>query len=142
MIVASTIARILLGLLFAFGGIVPFVLGSPPPQPGLAGAVNHALYASHWILFVAFVQLLIALSLLSNRFVPVALIMTAAFLYNSFAYHLATSPLVLPMWFVATVLWLLVALRYRSLFAPILAAKSDPSKLYPKETSSPGTRYP
>ena len=122
MIIASTIARILLGLLFAFGGIVPFIFGSPPPQPGMAGVVNHALYASHWILFVSFVQILIAISFLSNRFVPVALIMMAAFLYNSFAYHFATSPAMLPIWFVATVLWLLVALRYRALFAPIFAA--------------------
>ena len=125
MIVASTIARIALGLLFAFGGIVPFVIGSPPPQPGMAGLVNHALYASHWILFVSFVQLLIAISLLSNRFVPVALVMMAAFLYNSFAYHLATSPWALSLWFVGTVLWLLIALRYRALFAPIFAAKPE-----------------
>lgn len=113
MIVASTLARILLGLLFAFGGIAPFVFGSPPPQPGLPGAVNHALFASHWILFVAFVQLFIGISFLSNRFVPVA-------------YHLATSPTVLPLWFAGTVLWLLVALPYRALFAPIFAAKPPP----------------
>ena len=127
--IASTIARILLGLLFAFGGIVPFIFGSPPPQPGMAGTVNHALYASHWILFVSVVQLLIAISFLSNRFVPLALIMMAAFLYNSFAYHLATSPMVLPIWLLGTVLWLLVALRYRALFAPIFAARPEPDGL-------------
>jgi hypothetical protein len=123
MIIASNIARILLGLLFGFAGIAGFVSGSPPPQPGIAGVVNNALYDSHWMWFIAFVQLLIAISFLTNRFVPVALIMLAAFLYNSFAYHLLTSPALLPIWFVVTVLWLIVALRYRGLFAPIFEAR-------------------
>lgn len=128
---ASSIARILLGIWFGLAGIAGFVFGSPPPQPGIAGAVNYGLYGSHWIWFVAFVQLLIAISFLTNRFVPVALIMLAAFLYNSFAYHLLTSPILLPMWFVATLLWLIVALRYRALFAPIFkarAATQEPSR--------------
>lgn len=124
MIIASTIARVLLGVLFALAGTVPFVFGSPPQQPGLLGIVNHALYASHWVLFVGFVQVLIGISFLSNRFVPVALIMMAAFLYNSFAYHLATSPIALPIWLLVTVLWLLIALQYRTLFAPVFAAKA------------------
>jgi putative oxidoreductase len=125
MIIASTIARILLGLAFVFAGPVPFVFPSPPPQPGLAGAVNHALFASHWMLFVGFAQLLIGISFLSNRFVPVALIMMAGFLYNSFAFHLGTSPALLPLPLLATVLWLLVALRHRELFGPIFVAKPE-----------------
>ena len=124
MIIASTIARILLGFVFLLAGLVPFVFPSPPPQPGMAGIVNHALFASHWMLFVGFAQLLIGISFLSNRFVPVALIMMA-FLYNSFAFHLVTSPALLPLPLLATVLWLLVALRYRALFAPIFAAKPE-----------------
>lgn len=125
--IASIVARIVLGLLMLLGGVVPFVLSSPPPQPGMAGIVNNALYASHWILFVSTVQILIAISFFTNRFVPVALIMMAAFLYNSFAYHLVTSPMVLPMWFLGTILWLLIALRYRTLFAPIFKPKPPES---------------
>ena len=125
MIIASTIARILLGLMFLVAGIAPFIFAAPA-QPGMAGIVNHALYASHWMLFVGFVQVLIGISFLSNLFVPVALIMMAAFLYNSFAFHLTTSPMLLPMWFLVTVLWFLVALPYRALFAPIFAARPAP----------------
>jgi putative oxidoreductase len=127
MTIASTIARIILGLLFVLAGLVPFVFPSPPPQPGMAGTVFHALSASHWMLFVGFAQLLIGISFLSNRFVPVALIMLAAFLYNSFAVHLVTSPALLPLPLLATVLGLLVALPYRALFAPIFAAKPEVS---------------
>ena len=121
--IASTIARILLGVFFLLAGLVPFVFPSPPPQPGLAGEVSHALFASHWMQFVGFAQFLIGLSFLTNRYVPVALIMLAAFLYNSFAFHIGTSPPLLILPIVGTALWLLVALRYRALFAPIFAAK-------------------
>ena len=125
MSIASTIARILLGLVFGLVGIAEVVFSSPPPQPGLVGVVNNALYSSHWMWFIAFVQVLIALSFLTNRFVPVALIMLAAFLYNSFAFHLLTSPIFLPIWFVATVLWFIIAVRYRAVFAPIFRARVD-----------------
>jgi hypothetical protein len=121
--IASTIARILLGLVFLCVGLVPFVFPSPPPQPGLVGTVTQALFASHWMLFVGFAQLLIGISFLTNRFVPIALIMLAAFLYNSFAFHIGTSPALLPLPLVAAALGLLVALPYRELFAPIFAAK-------------------
>lgn len=120
---ASTIARILLGLVFGLAGVAGFV-GSPPPQPGIAGVVSHALYGSHWMWFVAFVQLLIGISFLTNRFVPVGLIMLAAFLYNSFAYHLLTSPMLLSLPIVVTVLGVIVAQPYRALFAPIFKARA------------------
>lgn len=126
MTIASTIARVLLGLLFVLAGVVPFVFPAPPPPPGLPGTVSHALFASHWMQFVGFVQFLIGISFLSNRFVPVALIMLAAFLYNSFAFHLGTSPALLWLPLLVTVLWLLVALPYRALFAPIFVAKPVP----------------
>lgn len=125
MTVASTIARFTVGVLFVIAGLVPFIFPSPPPQPGLAGTVNFALSASHWMMFVGFAQLLVAISFLSNRFVPVALMIMAAFLYNSFAFHIGTSPALLPLPILGTILWLLVALPYRPLFAPIFVAKPD-----------------
>ncbi|HEY2476170.1 MAG TPA: hypothetical protein VGI19_15385 [Candidatus Cybelea sp.] len=126
MTIASTIARILLGLFFVFAGLVPFVFPTPPPQPGMAGMVFHAMFASHWMMFVGFAQFLIGISFLSNRFVPVGLIMLAAFLYNSFAVHIVTSPALLPIPLLVTALGILVALPYRALFAPIFAAKPEP----------------
>ncbi len=36
------VVRILIGLLFVLAGVVTFLV-APPPQPGLAGAVNEAL---------------------------------------------------------------------------------------------------
>ena len=123
MLIASTIARILIGLLFAVAGVMD-VLVAPAPQPGLMGIVTDALSQSHWLWFVGAAQLTIGVLMLVNRFVPVALIMLAAFLYNSFAFHLMVAPLSVFAPIVVTALWLLVALRYRSLFTPIFAAKA------------------
>ena len=120
--IATTIARILLGLLFAFAGAMAFFV-APPPQPGLAGVFNDVFYHSHWIYFLGAAQITLGALLLANRFVPVALMMLAAFLYNSFAFHLTMAQSSLPAPIVVFALWLLVSLKYRSIFAPLLAAK-------------------
>ncbi len=123
MIVASTVSRILLGLIFTLAGILPLLFGNPPPQPGMMGVLSTALYQSHWIFFIAFAQFTAGVLLLVNRYVPVALIILAGFLYNSLAFHILTSPAVLPMPLLVLVMWLLVALRYRERFAPIFAPR-------------------
>jgi putative oxidoreductase len=120
--IATTVARLLLGVVFLFAGGSAFFISSPPPEPGLAGAFDDAFFKSHWVLFVAAAQLTLGAFMLINRFVPVALIILAAFLYNSFAFHvtMAQSSLWAPV--VVFALWLLVALKYRALFAPIFVA--------------------
>ncbi|MBV8490025.1 MAG: hypothetical protein JO199_05785 [Candidatus Eremiobacteraeota bacterium] len=121
--VIRLIARLLAGLLFTFAGIMGFLITTPPALPGYAGTLNQVAYESHWVLFIAVAQIAIGAALLSNRYVPVALIILAAFLYNSFAFHItmALSGLWAPI--VVTALWLLIAWPYRTLFAPIFAAK-------------------
>ena len=74
MAVVTTLARIVLGLLFIFAGALPFFITSPPPQPGLAGAFNDLFFRSHWVWFVAVAQLTLGVLLLANRFVPLALV--------------------------------------------------------------------
>jgi len=130
MALATTIARILLGLLFTFAGASAFFV-TPPPQPGLAGTFTDVWVRSHWGLFVAAAQLAIGVLLLINRFVPLALTMLAAFLYNSLAFHItmAQSSLAAPL--VATALWVLVSLKYRSLFALLFApTPTEPQRSY------------
>src|ERR1700722_6834077 len=121
--IAGLIARILLGLMFAGLGAIPFFIHNPPPQSGLAGEFNSVFYQSHWVQFVAFAQVVAGLLLLANRYVPVALIIVAGFLYNSYAFPITMLPIVLAAPVVATILWLLVALDYRDIFAPVFRAK-------------------
>lgn len=125
MTVVRIIARVLLGLVFTFAGAASFFITNPPPQPGLAGTFNDVFIHSHWALFVGTAQLVIGVLLLVNRFVPLALVMLAAFVYNSFAFHLtmAQSTLFAPV--IVLALWLVVALEYRPLFAPFFTAKPN-----------------
>jgi hypothetical protein len=124
--IVRTISRILLGLLFVAAGAAGLLI-APPPQPGLAGEFSTVVYASHFMNFVSAAQLLLGALLLINRFVPVAIIMLAAFIYNSFAFHstMAQSAIIAP--FVVAGLLVVVAWPYRALFAPLFAARPLPT---------------
>ena len=124
MSVVSLIARILLGVIFTLAGISPLFIGTPPPMPGVAGELNAAFFASHWIYAISLAQFVAGVLLLVNRYVPVALLILAAFLYNSLAFHGLTSPVMLPLPIVVVALWVLAALPYREAFATLFIAKA------------------
>src|SRR5580658_4108549 len=121
----SIIARYLLGLIFAvFGlnGFLHFIHEPPPPNP-VAIQFLIAVGSSHFAAFFFAVQLLGGLLLLSGYFVPLALTLLAAELYNILAFHLTLAPASIPPALVASVLWILVFLQYRASFKDVLAAK-------------------
>lgn len=123
--IASVIARYLLGLMFTvFGlnGFLNFIHQSPPPNP-LAIQFFVATGASHFAAFFFAVQLFGGLLLLFGTFVPLALTVLAAELYNILAFHLTLAPASVAPALVACVLWVLVFLQYRNSFKDILAAK-------------------
>jgi len=68
-------------------------------------------------------QVLGGLLLLSGYFVPLALTVLAAELYNILAFHLTLAPASIPGALVACVLWVLVFLQYRESFKGIFSAK-------------------
>jgi uncharacterized membrane protein YphA (DoxX/SURF4 family) len=123
--IASVIARYLLGLMFTvFGlnGFLNFIHQPPPPDP-LAMQFFVAISASHFAAFFFAVQLIGGLLLLSGFYVPLALTLLAAELYNILAFHLTLAPASIAPALVAAVLWVLVFLQYRASFQNILAAK-------------------
>jgi hypothetical protein len=63
------------------------------------------------------------LLLLSGFFVPLALTLLAAELYNILAFHLTLAPASIAPGLVASVLWVLVFLQYRASFKDVLAVK-------------------
>lgn len=119
----SLIARILLGLLFTFAGLSPIFMGNPPPMPGLVGQLNTALYASHWMYAISLAQLVAGILLLANRYVPVALIILGAFMYNSIAFHSLLMPSTLPIPIAVVITWVVACLPYRAHFAALFTAK-------------------
>ncbi|MGB6688072.1 MAG: hypothetical protein WBE76_09555 [Terracidiphilus sp.] len=119
----SIIARYLLGLVFTVFGLNGFLnfIHQPPPTNPLALQFFVAISASHFAAFFFAVQLIGGLLLLSGFFVPLALTMLAAELYNILAFHLTLAPASIPPALVASVLWVLVFLEYRASFKGILA---------------------
>jgi putative oxidoreductase len=122
--IVSIIARYLLGLMFTIFGLNGFLqfLHQPLPTNPLALQFFGAVFASHFAAFFFAVQLLGGVLLLSGFFVPLALTLLAAELYNILAFHITLAPGIAPA-LVAVVLWILVFLQYRESFNGILSAK-------------------
>ena len=92
--IVSVIARYLLGLIFIVFGLNGFLnfIHQPPPTNPLAIQFFIAISASHFAAFFFAMQLIGGLLLLSGFFVPLALTVLAAELYNILAFHLTLSP--------------------------------------------------
>ena len=123
--IVSVIARYLLGLMFTVFGLNGFLnfIHQPPPTNPLAIQFFTAISSSHFAAFFFAVQLIGGLLLLSGFFVPLALTLLAAELYNILAFHLTFAPEGIAPALVACVLWVLVFLQYRNSFNSVLAAK-------------------
>jgi putative oxidoreductase len=124
--ITSTIARYLLGLIFIVFGLNGFLgfIHQPPPANPLAMQFLVAVSASHFAAFFFIVQILGGLLLLSGFFIPLALVLVAAELYNILAFHITLAPGAAPA-LVSCVLWVLVFLQYRESFKGILSAKPE-----------------
>jgi hypothetical protein len=117
--IASLIARYLLGLVFlVFGlnGFLQFIPQGPLPG-GLAGQYVTALSQSHYILPVAALQVIGAVLLLANRYVPLGLVILAPIIVNILLVHIFLLPQGLPIAIIVTILWFLVYASVRSAFA-------------------------
>ena len=123
--IVSVIARYLLGLMFTVFGLNGFLnfIHQPPPTNPLAIQFFVAISTSHFAAFFFAIQVIGGLLLVSGLFVPLALTVLAAELYNILAFHLTLAPASIGPALVACVLWVLVFLQYRNSFNGVLAAK-------------------
>jgi uncharacterized membrane protein YphA (DoxX/SURF4 family) len=123
--ITSIIARYLLGLIFTVFGLNGFLnfIHQPPPTNPLTIQFLVSVSQSHFAAFFFAVQVLGGLLLLSGFFVPLALTLLAAELYNILAFHLTLAPATIAPALVASVLWVLVFLQYRESFKGIFSAK-------------------
>jgi putative oxidoreductase len=121
----AIVARYLLGLIFTvvgLNGFLNFIPQPPPPNP-LAIQFLVSVSESHFAGFFFAIQVLGGLLLLSGYFVPLALTLLAAELYNILAFHLTLSPTTIAPALVVSVLWVLVFLQHRESFNGIFGAK-------------------
>lgn len=122
--VATTIARYLLGLLFTVFGLNGFLhfIHQPPPASPLALQYMTVMATSHYFVLVFLIQLVSGILLLSNHFVPLALVLLAPVLVNILLFHVLMAPSGLPLGVLATILWFVVFFSVRRSFSGILRA--------------------
>ncbi len=121
---ASTIARYLAGGIFLVFGLNGFLHFIPlPPPSGVAGQFMGALFVSHYLTLIFALQVIGAVLLLANRYVPLALAILAPVIVNILSFHALMAPSGLPFALFVTVLWALVFVHVRSAFTGLFESR-------------------
>jgi hypothetical protein len=122
--VASTIARYLLGVIFLTFGLNGFLHFIPmPPPAGVAGQFFGALFVSKFYVVIFALQIVAAVLLLANRYVPLALTTLAAVIFNILCFHILMAPAGLPLAVFVAVLWVLVFVNVRQAFSGLFQSR-------------------
>ena len=125
--IATSIARLLLGLVFTVFGLDGFLHflpqpTTPPPEGAMAFAI--ALMKSGYMFpLIKGTEVLAGLLLLSNRFVPLALVLLAPIIVNIVAFHAFLAPEGLGVAAPVLALELALAWAYRAAYRPLLAPR-------------------
>src|SRR5216684_5128936 len=105
----AAIARYLAGAIFLVFGLNGFLHFIPlPPPSGVAGQFMGALFVSHYLTLIFALQVIGAVLLLANRYVPLALAVLAPVIVNILSFHVFMAPSGLPFALFVTALWALV----------------------------------
>ncbi len=110
--ILTNISRFLLAAIFTvlgLNGFLQFVLG--------------AMSVSNYLLVIFALQLISGVSLLINRYVPLALTILSPIMMNILLYGALMNPAGFGFAFFVAILWVVVLLSVRSAFARILAAR-------------------
>jgi len=120
----AVVARYLMGVIFLIFGLNGFLNFLPMQQPqGVAGQFVGALFVSHYLVVVFLLELIAALMLLSNRYVPLALTLLGPVIVNILCFHGFMAPSGLPLALLVTVLWFVVFGSVRSAFSGLFQAR-------------------
>lgn len=123
--IVSTVARILLGVIFVFFGanlVHPFLKQTMPPGP--AGQFLGGLYVTHFLVLVGIFQVIGGLLMLIGRYVTLGLVILGPLIVCIDFFHLSAAHEGIPMAGLVTLLWTLVALAHKHHLAGIFAAKA------------------
>ena len=122
------IARIILGLGFMMFGLNGFLNFIPAPKdlPPDMVTVSMALMKGGYMNVVSVDEILVAIMLLTNRFVPLALALLAPIIVGILTFHIAVARSSIGPGIFVALLELFLAYSYRKAFSPMLAAKVRP----------------
>src|ERR1700742_952415 len=120
----STIARYLAGVIFLVFGLNGFLNFIPlPPPGGIAGQFMGALYASHYLWVIFAFQVVAAVLLLANRYVPLAVAVLAPVIVNILVFHALMAPSGLPLALFVAVLWAVIFVSVRPAFGGLFQSR-------------------
>jgi putative oxidoreductase len=120
----SAIARYLAGVIFLIFGLNGFLNFLPLPSPGgVAGQFMGALYVSHYLWVIFAFQVVAAVFLLVNRYVPLAVAILAPVIVNILVFHALMAPSGLPLALFVAVLWALMFANVRPAFAGLFQSR-------------------
>ncbi len=126
--VGPAIVRVLLGLMFLVFGLNGFLNFMPAPKdmPQDILTVMGALMQAGYMNVVSGAEVIVAVLLLTNRFVPLALALLAPIIVGILTFHIAMQPATIGPGIVVTVMELYLAWAYRSAFKPMLRVRTRP----------------
>jgi putative oxidoreductase len=123
---ASVIARYMAGVIFLVFGLNGFLNFIPlPPPGGIAGQFMGALFASHYLWVIFAFQVVAAVLLLANRYVPLAVAMLAPVIVNILSFHALMAPSGLPLALFVALLWAVIFFDVRPAFAGLFQSRSN-----------------
>ena len=123
----SAVARYLAGVIFLVFGLNGFLHFIPlPPPSGVAGQFMGALFVSHYLTVIFGVQVIGAVLLLANRYVPLALAVLAPVIVNILCFHAFMAPSGLPLALFVAVLWALIFVDVRPAFTGLFQSRLQP----------------
>ena len=122
--IVSTIAPYLAGVIFLVFGLNGFLNFIPMPPPGgIAGQFMGALYVSHYLWVIFAFQVVAAILLLANRYVPLAVAVLAPVIVNILVFHALMAASGLPLALLVAVLWALIFVGVRPAFAGLFQSR-------------------
>lgn len=118
-------ARAILGLIFVIFGLNGFLqfIPMPPPPEHMMAFFNGMMATKYMFPLVKGLEVICGLALLTNLFVPLALLVLAPICVNILLLHIFVAPEGLPMAILVTALGLIIAWARCEKFAPLLKAK-------------------
>jgi putative oxidoreductase len=125
--IVSAIARYLAGVIFLVFGLNGFLHFIPlPPPSGVAGQFMGALFVSHYLMVIFAFQVIAAVLLLVNRYVPLAVAMLAPVIVNILCFHALMAPSGLPLALFVAVLWAVIFVDVRPAFTGLFQSRLQP----------------
>jgi uncharacterized membrane protein YphA (DoxX/SURF4 family) len=126
--IITAIVRGLLGLMFLVFGLNGFLNFMPAPKdlpPDMITVIT-GLMKGGYMAVVSGAEIVVAVLLLINRFVPLALALLAPIVVGIITFHIAVAPATIVPGIIVLVMELYLAWAYRSVFRPMLRAKVSP----------------